>query len=375
MSRLASFFGSNLFFKSRAFARCNATPQIFRHPLCSTARCKSNDAEGFVFLGTTKHGQSRPGVDDGPLCLIKGFNFPPMVQIVYPLAGMVRPPQGSELVKVSTNPNAHIRDAKVVGESNYLLHQSIVRQSLKYLSLNQGCRWPSILTLGGDHSLGIGSVSGVAALCEKALSAGFKRLPFSNPELVLIWVDAHADINTPSSTLSGNLHGCPVSRLVGLEPSGWRELRHFDWATNNERGFVKVEHLAYIGVRDLDDAEKDFVKDRNIISYDMKAVKATGRDMQRIVRDCVDRADPDRTRPIHLSVDIDSIDPRFAPSTGTPVADGLHPDECKKIIEGLKSTGRLVSMDLVEVNPSLGTVDEVNLTVSTARKLMETFYV
>ena len=107
----------------------------------------------------------------------------------------------------------------------------------------------------------------------------------------------------------------------------------------------------------------------------MDAVNAYGRDVRKIVRECVARADPEGIRPILLSFDIDAIDPRYAPSTGTPADNGLYPPEAIAIVEELKRTGRLVAMDLVEVNPSLGySPGDAELTVNMGRDLMTAFY-
>lgn len=335
------------------------------------------DGEGYVFLGAIKHGQNKPGVDEGPHALSKRCQFTSKVQVVDPMVEGGQLPMLVEQFKLSTNQQVPILNPTAVGKANLSLHQSIMEHAVRFLS--EHGRLPSILTLGGDHSLAIGSVSAIATICAHATATGnLSSLPFSDPGLVLIWVDAHADINTPSVTCSGNLHGCPVSLLTGLDQQGWKELRHFDWAYDclptGQSSFVRPEGLAYIGLRDVDEAETKILKEKGIMAYDMKAVKAADRDMRRIIRDCLKRADPTGIRPIHLSFDIDAIDPWYAPSTGTPVADGLLPSEGKLIIEELKSTGRLISMDLVEVNPGLGGAEEVSRTLATAKELIETYY-
>ena len=203
------------------------------------------------------------------------------------------------------------------------------------------------LLLGGDHSLSIGSILGSAA---------------ANPDLCVVWVDAHTDINTPLSTLSGNLHGMPVAVLLGLE------------SCNTIPGFETFEpcltpnRVVYIGVRDLDPGEKQILRDLNIKAYSMREVELYG--IARVVQMALDDVNPERTRPIHLSFDIDGLDPREAPSTGTPVRGGLSFREGRFICEELNRTGLLVSMDLMEVNPAQGTSEEVAFTVSTAQSLI-----
>jgi len=203
------------------------------------------------------------------------------------------------------------------------------------------------LLLGGDHSLSIGSIAGSAS---------------ANPDLCVVWVDAHTDINTPQTTLSGNLHGMPVAVLLGLE------------SCNVIPGFEMFEpcltpnRVVYIGVRDLDPGEKQILRNLNIKAYSMHEVELYG--IARVVQMALDDVNPERTRPIHLSFDIDGLDPREAPSTGTPVRGGLSFREGRFICEELNRTGLLVSMDLMEVNPAQGTSEDISFTVSTAQSLI-----
>ena len=196
----------------------------------------------------------------------------------------------------------------------------------------------------------------------------------------MIWVDAHADINTPSTTMSGNLHGCPLSLLIGLDSKTWRELESFNWAFDSKylppgkTTFMEAGRLAYIGLRDLDDAEKDIIADKGIVAYDMSAVNAADRNMTKIINQCLQSVDPKGTRPIRLSFDIDAIDPFYAPSTGTPVPSGLYRGEGAQIIEILKATGRLVAMDLTEVNPNIGHEYDVFRTLETSKDLIGALY-
>ena len=337
---------------------------------------KRAEEVGYVFLAPIKHGQPRLGVDKGPNTL-KQYCLPPLVQVVDPLANLMFPPQGSEKFPLSTN-SVPINDPTAVGMSNFTLHRSIVDESTKFLYKHR--RLPSILTIGGDHSLSIGSVSAVANLCAQAIDARLQGLPFSDPELVVIWVDTHADINTPSTTLSGNLHGCSLSLLVGLDCKAWGELKCFDWAydpkhlPHRQTTFVQAGGLAYIGLRDVDKAEERIINDNRIVSYNMGAINNAGRNVKKIIAACLESVDPKGTRPILLSFDIDAIDPKYAPSTGTPVIDGLYPGEGTQIIEELKATGRLVAMDLTEVNPEIGGEDGVRRTLATSKKLIDAWY-
>lgn len=188
-----------------------------------------------------------------------------------------------------------------------------------------------VLTIGGDHSIAIGTVAGVR---EKY------------PDACLIWVDAHCDLNTPSATDSGNLHGCPLSWVTGLakpekdDPFGWVP------------ECLDFKNLAYIALRDVDDFEKKMIKDHNITAYSMHHVDKYG--IGKVVEMALQKINPDLSKPIHLSFDVDAMDPFFAPSTGTPVRGGLTWREACYICEELAATGKLVAMDLVECNPALG---------------------
>ncbi|KAK9455860.1 hypothetical protein V1511DRAFT_319800 [Dipodascopsis uninucleata] len=203
------------------------------------------------------------------------------------------------------------------------------------------------LTVGGDHSLAIGTVSGV-----------FSRYP----DACLVWVDAHADINTPDCTPSGNIHGCPVSFVMGLaDPIP----PQFSWM----KPLLKANRLAYIGLRDVDEGERAILKEHNIAAYSMHHVDKYG--IGKVVEMALNRINPDGKSPIHLSFDIDALDPVYAPATGTPVRGGLTLREGCYICESLAETGNLVAMDIMECNPVLG-ADEYSVasTISSACSLV-----
>ncbi|KAJ3326848.1 Arginase, catabolizes arginine to ornithine and urea [Blyttiomyces sp. JEL0837] len=184
------------------------------------------------------------------------------------------------------------------------------------------------LTLGGDHSLAMGTISGSAAV---------------HKNVGVIWVDAHADINTPESTTSGNLHGCPVSFLTGLAG----HVEGFEWLTP----CLKTNRIVYIGLRDLDPPEKKMLRESKIKAFSMHEVDRWG------IGKVVDMAIQylgGRHCPIHLTFDVDAMDPSEAPATGTPVRGGLSFREGHYIMETCYQTGSLVAVDLMEVNPHLG---------------------
>lgn len=152
----------------------------------------------------------------------------------------------------------------------------------------------------------------------------------------------------------------------------------FDWAFGStppgKTSFLQVGHLVYIGLRAVDKGEKDIIADNRIVSYNMNAVNGAGRNMKKIIAACLESVDPKGTRPILLSFDIDAIDPKYAPCTGTPVQNGLYPGEGTQNIELLKATGRLVAMDLTEVNPEIGDECDISQTLETSKDLIDVWF-
>lgn len=157
------------------------------------------------------------------------------------------------------------------------------------------------------------------------------------PDAAVIWVDAHADINTPLTTDSGNLHGCPISFLLGLKGC---DIPPFNiWL----EPCLAPQDLVYIGLRDIDNGEKRILKDLGIKVFSMHDVDKHG--IGRVMEMALGYVGA--TRPIHLSFDVDALDPTVAPSTGTPVRGGLSFREGHYICEAIAETGNLVSLDIV----------------------------
>jgi len=207
------------------------------------------------------------------------------------------------------------------------------------------------LTLGGDHSIGLGTTTGTLEVY---------------PEACVMWIDAHADINGVDDTESGNLHGCPLSWAVGIS----RIIEGFEWIKNTaQQPRLNPSKLVYIGLRDVDDAEKQILKELNIKAFSMHHVDKYG--IGKVVEMALDHVNPNRDQPIHLSYDVDALDPMFVPATGTPVRGGLTFREGHYICEAIYETGLLVAMDCVEVNPDLSAKpQELELTVNTACSLI-----
>lgn len=214
-----------------------------------------------------------------------------------------------------------VKNTKIVSECCQKIHESVKR------ALGDE-RLP--ITVGGDHSIGTATVS--AALSH-------------NPEACVIWVDAHADINTPATSDSGNLHGCPLSFIMGIDSESYPP--EFAWVPQN----LKPNKLVYIGLRDVDEGERAILKKYNIPAFSMYHVDKYG--IGNVVEMAMDAVNPNRDAPVHLSYDVDAIDPSFVPATGTRVEGGLSLREGLFIAEEIAQSGLLGSIDIVETNPLL----------------------
>jgi arginase len=188
------------------------------------------------------------------------------------------------------------------------------------------------LVLGGDHSLGAGSVAASAA---HARSAG--------KSVGLLWVDAHGDMNTPASSPSGNVHGMPLAALLGPEPAELSSLGGFSPT-------VLPEHTALVGVRNLDEREKELVRNSGVHVFTMKDIDRLG--VAAVAAEAI-QAVSASTAGIHVSFDLDVCDPSIAPGVGTPVKGGLNYREAHLLMELIAESGLLLALDLVEVNPTL----------------------
>ncbi|PTA66574.1 arginase [Deinococcus arcticus] len=188
------------------------------------------------------------------------------------------------------------------------------------------------LTMGGDHSVSMGTVTGNAL-----------RLAPGGGRLGLIWVDAHTDYNTPDSSPSGNIHGMPVAHLTGRGDTrltglggGWH---------------MRPEDIVMIGIRSVDTHERELLREAGIKAYTMKDVDQLG--ITRIHEETLERLSG--VQGLHVSFDADALDPAVCPGVGTPVPGGLTYREGHLLMELLSESGRVTSMDIVEVNPILDT--------------------
>ena len=200
--------------------------------------------------------------------------------------------------------------------------------------------------LGGDHSIAAGSIAGAAAY-HAALGQ----------RIGVIWIDAHADLNTPGSSKSGNVHGMPLAHLLG----------HGDGALANVAGVnpaVRAENVAIVGLRDADDAEREHIAKWKIRALTMRAIDERG--VRAVMQEAIEVASRD-TAGIWVSFDLDCIDPEEAPGVGTAVPGGVTYREAHLAMEMLADTGKIIGIDLVEVNPVL---DERNLTAGVGTEML-----
>jgi arginase len=191
------------------------------------------------------------------------------------------------------------------------------------------------IMLGGDHTLATGSISAVARHCRA-----------TGKQLRVLWLDAHSDCNTPDSSPTGNLHGMPVSSLCGLGPA---QLAALSGATPA----LPASSFCQIGLRSVDESEKHMIRELGLEVYDMRAIDELGMRevMRRALATLLGRNDSDVH--LHLSFDVDFLDPDIAPGTGTPVRGGPTYREAQLCMEMIADTGRLASLDIVELNPAL----------------------
>lgn len=218
--------------------------------------------------------------------------------------------------------------------------QASAELAAKVTSTLQAQEFP--LILGGDHSIALGSISGIAQV---------------HQPLGVIWVDAHADFNTEHTTPSGNVHGMILAALAGL---GDHQLTHIGgWSPKLDK-----HRIVIVGARNLDPGEQDLLRTNQIHVFTMSAIDRRG--ISVVMQQAIEIAGADNA-PIHLSLDMDSLDPIEAPGVGTPVRGGLSYREAHSAMEMVADCGRMVSMDVVEVNSIL---DRQNATALLAVELI-----
>jgi arginase len=255
------------------------------------------------------------------------------------LAGPPNPWQGA------VNGYRHLDEVRAW---NQAVHSAV------HAELTQG-RMP--ILLGGDHCLAIGSISAVARHCRER-----------GRKLRVLWLDAHADFNTSALTPSGNVHGMPVAVLCGHGPSELVQLgRTAPPGTDEPPGWLHPRAIRQVGIRSVDPGEKRFVHEQGLEVFDMRFIDEMG--MRHAMELAL--ATLDAHTHLHVSFDVDFLDPEIAPGVGTTVPGGPTYREAQLCMEMIADTGRLASLDVMELNPAL---DTRNQTARLAVDLIESLF-
>jgi arginase len=205
------------------------------------------------------------------------------------------------------------------------------------------------IMMGGDHCLGIGSITAVARHCRDA-----------GKQLRVLWLDAHADFNTHDVTPSGNIHGMPVACLCGIGPDALIKL-------GGDAPALRPAEVRQVGIRSVDEGEKRLVKRYGLDVYDMRYIDEVG--MKRTMEEAL--AGVDANTHLHVSFDVDFLDPSIAPGVGTTVPGGPNYREAQLVMEMIADSGRMGSLDIVELNPLL---DNRNETARVSVDLVESLF-
>jgi arginase len=205
------------------------------------------------------------------------------------------------------------------------------------------------IMMGGDHCLGIGSITAVARHCRDA-----------GKQLRVLWLDAHADFNTHEVTPSGNIHGMPVACLCGIGPDALTKL-------GGSAPALRPAEVRQVGIRSVDEGEKRLVKQYGLDVYDMRYIDEVG--MKRTMEEAL--AGVDANTHLHVSFDVDFLDPSIAPGVGTTVPGGPNYREAQLVMEMIADSGRMGSLDIVELNPLL---DNRNETARVSVDLVESLF-
>lgn len=208
------------------------------------------------------------------------------------------------------------------------------------------------IAIGGDHSMAIGSITGALRTNQAE-------------NLCVLWVDAHTDINTNTTSPSGNIHGMPVSLLVKELRPEWPVIPELEWC----RAQMSLKNFCWIGLRSIDYYERKIMEQYGVNYFDMRDIERLG--IEKVCQEALLAINPNGERKLHVSFDIDSLDPIHARSTGTPVPGGLTLREGVFLMEEAYRTGTLSSLDLVEVNPGLGDERDLENTLTAAKLIIQ----
>ncbi|MGZ3695330.1 MAG: arginase [Bdellovibrionota bacterium] len=275
-------------------------------------------------------GASRRGVDMGPSAMRVANMGPRLKQLGYDVEDVGNIPVAvrESIAVVRQDPQSKISYLKEIVDASKALKDKT------YQALKDG-RIP--LVLGGDHSLAIGSIAGIT-----------KFYGEQKKKIGVIWLDAHGDINTPETSLSGNIHGMPLAHALG---TGTKELL----AVGEQNPMVDPSRTVLIGLRDLDPGEQKAIRELGVRAFTMRDVDEMG--MRAVVQEAI-RVATNGTAGFHLSFDVDCMDPSVAPGVGTAVRGGITYREGHLAMEILHDSMKMLSMDVTEVNPVLDTSNQ-----------------
>jgi arginase len=280
-------------------------------------------------------GQGRRGVDMGPSAMRVANLNARLASLGYTVEDLGNVP----VEQAEALPEGHPR-------AKYLPQIAATCQRLADLVGETLLRGSIPVVLGGDHSVAVGTVSGVSQFFrEQGRRAG------------LIWLDAHADMNTPESSPSGNVHGMPLACIAGMGPAELTGLFGY-------KPKIDPRNIVIVGLRDVDQMERPHVRESGVRAFTMRDIDERG---LRSVMDEAIRLATDGTAGFHLSLDMDFVDPQDAPGVGTPVRGGVTYREAHLAMEMICDSRNMVSMEVVEVNP---VIDEVNRTADLAVELV-----
>jgi arginase len=290
-------------------------------------------------------GQPEPGVEDAYAALARGGVFSqfanliasgesePFRRFIHDSIHHQRGTAGNS-TQVGRNSIVTLSADTAVARNFQLFHNEVELgvslQDVAAATYNSASNGRFALTIGGDHSVAVGSIFGLQSHWHN---------------LGVIWVDAHGDFNTPATSPSGNFHGMPLAALCNM--FSLLQVKSFDWF----RPCLRPEDVVIIGARNLDPDEARMLRDVGIRVYSSREVMERG--MSAVAREALNGILANGPRPLHLSFDIDALDGDLVPGTGTPEPDGLQLDEALVLCRELRRSGLLVGMDLVEINPDL----------------------